>query len=179
MADYSGSEAYRELVIDDISISCERQLSSQPSTYPPAKGLRTGSTELMAAERRSPMRLSYKVALLLTMALLLFVSGSLAKRLDGIISAEIQNGDSPLIDVQSVSGKITAVQDNTFTIEIPHVKPPGASFLQEDHPSSMTFLINSSTKIEGKLKVGANADVLYRRQGGNNIAVTVRVTAIS
>ena len=88
-------------------------------------------------------------------------------------------GDKPLIDVQSASGNITNVQDKTFTIEIPHVRAPVESFRQENQPSSMTFLINSSTKIEGKLEIGANADVVYRRQEGNNIAVTVTVTAIS
>jgi hypothetical protein len=84
-----------------------------------------------------------------------------------------------LIDVQSASGKIIAIQDDTFTIEIQQVKAPGEEFRQEDHKSSMTFLINSSTKIEGKLEVGANADVVYRQQDGQNVAVMVHVTAIS
>ena len=120
----------------------------------------------------------YKVALFVSMTLLFFTSLGLTKRLNGIASAETQNGGR-LIDVQSASGKIIAIQDDTFTIEIQQVKAPGEEFRQEDHKSSMTFLINSSTKIEGKLEVGANADVLYRQRDGQNVAVTVHVTAIS
>ena len=120
----------------------------------------------------------YKVALFVSMTLLFFTSLGLTKRLNGIASAETQNGGR-LIDVQSASGKIIAIQDDTFTIEIQQVKAPGEEFRQEDHKSSMTFLINSSTKIEGKLEVGANADVVYRQQDGQNVAVMVHVTAIS
>jgi Cu/Ag efflux protein CusF len=94
-------------------------------------------------------------------------------------NAARQNDDNRLIDVQSASGKISAVQQNTFTIEIEHVKPPGAGFQQEQHTSSMTFQVTPSTKIQGKLEVGANADVVYRPQEGKNVAVSVQVTAIS
>lgn len=81
--------------------------------------------------------------------------------------------------MQSATGKIDSVQKDSFTIEIERVKPPGAGFRQDDHTTSMTFQLNSKTKIEGNLAVGANADVLYRQRDGNNIAVTVHVTAIS
>jgi hypothetical protein len=40
----------------------------------------------------------------------------------------------------------------------------------------MTFMIDKNTTVDGKLKVGANADVTYREEGGNNIAVSVRVS---
>jgi len=56
---------------------------------------------------------------------LLFLGGV---ALNGIATAEIQTDDNRLIDVQSASGKITAVRGNTFSIEIEHVKPPGVGF---------------------------------------------------
>jgi hypothetical protein len=121
----------------------------------------------------------YKVVLLGSITSLWLTSAGLTKRLNGIVLAEAQNGDNRLIDVQSISGKITAVQRHRFTIEIQQVTPPGEGAQQESHTSSMTFLVETSTKTEGKLGVGANADVLYRRRGGENVAVTVRVTPIS
>ena len=39
----------------------------------------------------------------------------------------------------------------------------------------MIFLINQNTTVDGKLKVGANADVTYREDNGNNVAISVRV----
>ena len=121
-----------------------------------------------------------KVALFVSMTLLFLTSAGVTQRLlNGTASAEPQNGNNRIENVQSASGKITAMQDDTFTIEIRQVKSPGEGFRQDNHASAMTFLVNSSTKIEGKLDVGANAEVLYRQRDGNNIAVTVRVTAIS
>jgi hypothetical protein len=40
----------------------------------------------------------------------------------------------------------------------------------------MTFLIDKNTAVEGSLKVNANADVTYREESGNNVAISVRVT---
>jgi len=40
----------------------------------------------------------------------------------------------------------------------------------------MTFQVDRNTSISGKLAVGANADVSYRTESGNNIAVVVSVT---
>ena len=39
----------------------------------------------------------------------------------------------------------------------------------------MNFLIDKNTTIEGKLQVGATADVTYREDNGSNIAISVRV----
>jgi hypothetical protein len=105
---------------------------------------------------------------------LLFGSLFVAK---GVASAPKQ--DSRVIETQTVSGKITAVQSDTFTIELAPTKQPGTEFRQDEHTTSMTFHLNGSTKVDGNLEVGANADVLYRREGGNNVAVSIRVTAVS
>src|SRR5580704_15013432 len=81
--------------------------------------------------------------------------------------------------LQSVSGKITAVSGKTFTLAASPSpsSPAGADHFQAS-PSgqSMTFSIDDNTTVSGKLAVGANADVTYRSQGGQNIAVSVRVS---
>ena len=75
---------------------------------------------------------------------------------------------------QSVSGKITAVEKASFTLAVGSEKstlsnsPAGAK--------NMTFHLDQSTTIEGALKVGANADVTYREEGGKNIAISVHVS---
>jgi hypothetical protein len=77
---------------------------------------------------------------------------------------------------QAVSGQIAAIQGNMFTLAV-RDNPSHALRLQERQAkSTMTFLINNSTSVEGNLQTGADADVLYRQEGGNNIAISVRVT---
>ena len=76
----------------------------------------------------------------------------------------------------SVSGKITAVAKDSFTLAV--AGQTGRQFAQEaPRPKSMTFRIDKNTTIEGKLQVNANADVTYREENGRNIAISVHVTA--
>ena len=78
----------------------------------------------------------------------------------------------------SVSGKITAVGKDTFTLAVAGQSSSGHQFAQEaPKAKSMTFHIDKNTTIEGKLKVDANADVTYREESGKNIAISVRVTS--
>ena len=79
--------------------------------------------------------------------------------------------------LQSVSGKIQSVSNTSFTLETAGGAPSsGQQLVQEQsHPKTMTFLIDKNTAVDGKLKVGANADVTYRQDNGNNVAVSVRV----
>ena len=79
----------------------------------------------------------------------------------------------------SVSGKITAVGKDTFTLAVAGSQTSsGQQFAQEaPKPKSMTFHIDKNTTIEGKLKVDANADVTYREENGKNIAISVHVAA--
>jgi Cu/Ag efflux protein CusF len=80
--------------------------------------------------------------------------------------------------LQSVSGKIASVDKSSFTLTVgasttqkmEMVQTPSAS------PKTMTFQVDKNTTVEGKLKVNATADVTYREESGNNIAVSVRVT---
>jgi hypothetical protein len=83
-----------------------------------------------------------------------------------------------LPQLQSVSGRIKSVHSSTFTLFMAESPPPrGNQLIQErDHPASMTFITDKNTTVDGKLKVGADADVTYRQDhGGNNVAVSVHV----
>ena len=79
---------------------------------------------------------------------------------------------------QSVSGKITSVEKNSFTLTVGQSKTSSEKHnLQQDpaSPKTMTFLIDKNTAIEGSLKVDASADVTYRQEKGANVAISVRV----
>ena len=86
-------------------------------------------------------------------------------------------------ELQSVSGKITSVSGKTFTLSTSSSpSSPAGEHFQASPASpaaaqSMTFSIDDNTTVSGKLAVGANADVTYRSQGGQNIAVSVRVSS--
>jgi hypothetical protein len=72
----------------------------------------------------------------------------------------------------SVSGKITAVAKDSFTLAV-------GQQLEQQAPEakSMTFLIDKNTTVEGKLRVNANAEVTYREESGRNIAISVHVAS--
>jgi hypothetical protein len=82
---------------------------------------------------------------------------------------------------QSVSGKITSIEKSSFTLTVgaePKSNVSENTAPQAGQPSAktMNFQVDSNTTIDGKLKVGASADVTYRQEGGNNIAISVRVS---
>ena len=77
--------------------------------------------------------------------------------------------------MQSLSGRITSIQGNTFTVE--SERSPQTQNARTDPTSSMTFMLDQNTTVDGKLEIGANADVTFRQENGNNIAVSVRITA--
>jgi hypothetical protein len=81
---------------------------------------------------------------------------------------------------QSVSGKITSVAKDSFTLNpaSSHTAAAGQQFQQEPSgpKTTMTFLIDKNTAVEGNLKVNASADVTYREESGSNVAISVRVT---
>ena len=82
--------------------------------------------------------------------------------------------DAP--QAQSVSGMIASVGRNSFTLNVGPSAAAHGQQMQQTSPKSMIFLINQNTTVDGKLKVGANADVTYREDNGNNVAISVRVT---
>ena len=71
----------------------------------------------------------------------------------------------PAATKASVSGRISAVGDASFALEVK--KNQGVE--------TLTFLIDDDTKFVGKLSVGSIATVDYRTDGGNNIASHVVV----
>ena len=78
---------------------------------------------------------------------------------------------------QSVSGTVAYVGKSSFTLTVGSAASGPGQQLQESSPRSMTFMIEKNTTVEGKLKVGANAEVTYREDNGNNIAISVHVAS--
>jgi Cu/Ag efflux protein CusF len=76
----------------------------------------------------------------------------------------------------SVSGKIATVDATSFSLTVADKATSQVSSISATSPKTMTFTIDKNTTIDGKLKVGANADVTYRQEGGNNIAISVHVS---
>jgi len=88
-------------------------------------------------------------------------------------SHEATAASSPQVpdQAQSVTGTIASVGKNSFTLTL------GSAMSQREQtsPRTMMFLIDKNTAIDGKLRVGASADVTYREDNGNNVAISVRV----
>jgi len=87
-----------------------------------------------------------------------------------------QAGSPDAAQLQSVAGRIASVETNSFTLQTTSTMPRGEQFQQSSASTTMTFQVDRNTSISGKLAVGANADVSYRTESGNNIAVVVSVT---
>jgi hypothetical protein len=88
-----------------------------------------------------------------------------------------QNAPKGSAQLQSVSGNIATVARDSFTLTTSGGTPKGLNFAQVDSTSrTMMFVIDQNTTIDGKLQVGANADVIYRQDSGNNMAVSVTVS---
>jgi hypothetical protein len=77
-------------------------------------------------------------------------------------------------EAQSVTGTISSVKKKSFALTIASAISNGSSS-QQTNPKSMTFLMDKNTTIDGQLRVGASANVTYREDNGNNIAINVRV----
>jgi hypothetical protein len=65
----------------------------------------------------------------------------------------------------SVSGRISAIGDASFSVDVK----------KSQDLVTLQFFIDDTTKVEGKLEVGAKATVDYRTDAGNNIALHVVV----
>ncbi|HET7106644.1 MAG TPA: hypothetical protein VFI38_07530 [Candidatus Acidoferrum sp.] len=79
---------------------------------------------------------------------------------------------------QSVSGKIAEVQKTSFTLNVApsHTMSSMGQDLQEPKQRTMTFEIDKNTTVDGKMQVGASADVTYREDAGKLVAISVRVS---
>ena len=76
---------------------------------------------------------------------------------------------NPPAESHSVSGKISAVGDMQFSVDV----------VKNQQPDTLQFKVDSNTKIEGKLAVGAQASVEYQVTGSDMIATRVVVTPAS
>ena len=103
---------------------------------------------------------------LATLFLALFTVAAWSAPTSSHPSANLRNS-AP--DTQSIAGKITAVDDAEFSVDVP----------KNQRVEPMHFLIDENTKVEGKLAVGAQASVEYRSDDGKNVAVRVAVTPVS
>jgi hypothetical protein len=72
-------------------------------------------------------------------------------------------------EAHAVSGKIAAVGDTQFALDI----------LKNRKPGIMLFLIDEHTAIEGQLTIGSQAAVAYRVDGDKMIATHVVITQAS
>ena len=79
--------------------------------------------------------------------------------------------NNPIPDTQSVTGKISSIGDAAFTLDV--TKSQGAD------PSTLQFMVDGKTKVEGKLAVGAQATVEYRNDEGKYVATHVVVAPAS
>jgi hypothetical protein len=120
--------------------------------------------EIVALEVSSTMR--FRTALSLTTFFLLCFTLAVWR---SPLSARTTDTTPPAPEVQSVSGKIASVGDAEFTLDLG----------KNQNPDKLKFLIDSETKVEGKLAIGANAAVDYRSADGKNIATHVTVMSAS
>jgi len=67
----------------------------------------------------------------------------------------------------TASGKVVEVAGAAMTLE---VKKDGKK-------QNLSFVTDKDTKVEGTLAVGAQAQVTYRQQDGNNVATAIHVAS--
>ena len=82
-----------------------------------------------------------------------------------VLDQPVPSDRQPLPDTQSISGKVSSIQDAAFSLDV----------AKGSDVSTVQFLVDDQTKVEGSLRVGAQATVEYRSNGGKNIAVHVVV----
>lgn len=74
------------------------------------------------------------------------------------------------VENHSITGKISSVGDASFAVEVVG---------KNQSKQTLQFLVDDTTKMEGRLAIGAQAVVEYRTDGGRNLAVHVVVTPAS
>lgn len=76
-----------------------------------------------------------------------------------------QPGNGSATERGSISGKISSVGDALFSVDV----------RKSEDVATLQFVIDDSTKVEGKLEVGAMATVDYRTNGTKNVALHIVV----
>ena len=99
---------------------------------------------------------------LATLFLLCFTVAVWSQPLPSKASKALMNEEA---ESQSVSGKISSVGDASFSIDVKN----------SQDTSTVQFLVDGKTVVEGKLAVGQQAMVEYHSEDGKNIATHVVV----
>jgi hypothetical protein len=106
---------------------------------------------------------------ILSLATVFLACFTLAVWAEPLPSQPISNNLNTSPDNASVAGKISSVGDAFFTLDIK----------RNQDSQTLQFEIDGSTKVEGKLTVGAQATVEYRADGDKYIATHVVVVPSS
>lgn len=86
-------------------------------------------------------------------------------------------GEQAAPQTQAVSGHISAVDTNSFTLTVSASGSQQGRQFEQTAQTTMTFATDKNTTIDGTLAVGSSADVTYRiLENGTNLAVSVHVT---
>jgi hypothetical protein len=112
------------------------------------------------------MRFRCILTLVMLFILTVFVAClSVASSSDALASQPASSLFKDATEKASVQGKISAIGDASFSVEV----------RKSQELVTLQFLIDDSTKVEGRLEVGSLATVDYRTDAGNNIATHVVV----
>ena len=120
---------------------------------------------------KKELRIAFSALGSLALAAATFAVPANANRTANQAAAQEQQAET-----QSVSGKIASVEKGSFTLTVGSAISNQGHQMTQTSPKTMTFQIDKNTTVDGKLQVGANADVTYRQNGGDNIAISVRVS---
>jgi hypothetical protein len=99
------------------------------------------------------------------MATLFLACFTVAVWSEPLTSQPLSKPHDPATQSGSVSGRISSIGDASFSVDVK----------KSQDLVTLRFLIDDSTKIDGKLEVGSVATVDYRTDEANNIAVHVVV----
>jgi biopolymer transport protein ExbD len=124
-------------------------------------------SKLHQPEINGGRKMRFRTILTLVSLLLLFI---FAACLTVAVSTEAiarpkSTAHQPASERGSLSGRISAIGDASFSVDVK----------KSENPVTVEFLVDDATKVQGKLEVGAAATVDYRTDGNSNIAVNVVV----
>jgi hypothetical protein len=106
-----------------------------------------------------------RIRTILTLATLFLACFTVAVWSEPLSSQPVSRPYEPATQTGSVSGRISSIGDASFSVDVK----------KSQDLVTLRFLIDDSTKIDGKLEVGSVATVDYRTDEGNNIALRVVV----
>jgi hypothetical protein len=119
---------------------------------------------------RTKMRFRAILTLVMLFIVTVFVAClTVAISSDALASQPHSNLFKEATERGSVSGKISSIGDASFSVDVK----------KSQDLVTLQFLIDDTTKVEGRLEVGSQATVDYRTDDGNNIATHVVVQAPS